>query len=100
MEKRRLADLRVVDLRGELEKRGLDKNGVKASLVERLAQVSNYFTVKKGLFRVKLGEIIFGCSLRFLLSTFRRIVADHIFGFIFLPHCQVTQIVSLELMID
>lgn len=40
MEKRRLAELRVVDLRSELEKRGLDKNGVKAALADRLAQVN------------------------------------------------------------
>lgn len=33
---RKLSDLRVVDLRTELEKRGLDKGGNKQALVERL----------------------------------------------------------------
>lgn len=37
---RKLADLRVVDLRQELEKRGLEKSGVKAVLLERLQKVA------------------------------------------------------------
>ena len=36
---RKLTDFRVVDLRQELEKRGLEKSGVKAVLVERLQKV-------------------------------------------------------------
>ena len=36
---RKLSDFRVVDLRQELEKRGLEKSGVKAVLIERLQNV-------------------------------------------------------------
>jgi hypothetical protein len=39
-EKRKLMELRVVDLRAELERRNLDKAGVKAVLIERLQKVS------------------------------------------------------------
>lgn len=37
---KKLSDLRVVDLRTELEKRGLDKSGVKQTLFERLHKVT------------------------------------------------------------
>lgn len=45
---RKLSELRVVDLRSELDKRGLDKSGVKKDLVERLQKVAyyNYLLIK------------------------------------------------------
>lgn len=44
-EGRKLNDLRVVDLRAELEKRSLDKTGVKAVLIEKLQKVSVLFQI-------------------------------------------------------
>ena len=43
---RKLTDLRVVDLRQELENRGLEKTGVKAVLIERLQKVNSRYTSK------------------------------------------------------
>ena len=44
---RKLTDLRVVDLRQELENRGLEKSGVKAVLVERLQKVTSTVISRK-----------------------------------------------------
>lgn len=38
---KKLTQLRVVDLRAELERRGLEKSGLKGVLVERLEKVRN-----------------------------------------------------------
>lgn len=40
MEKKKLNDLRVVDLKSELEKRSLEVTGIKTILIERLVQVN------------------------------------------------------------
>lgn len=40
---KKLPILKVVDLRQELEKRGLEKSGLKADLVKRLEKVLYYF---------------------------------------------------------
>jgi len=39
VEGKRLTELRVIDLKTELERRGLDKSGNKAALLERLSKV-------------------------------------------------------------
>lgn len=54
LEGKKLSTFRVVDLRQELEKRGLEKTGVKAVLIERLQKVLNavYVGNKNGRKRV------------------------------------------------
>lgn len=40
VEGKKLTELRVIDLKTELERRGLDKTGNKAALLERLSKVN------------------------------------------------------------
>lgn len=47
LELRKICDLKVPELRSELEKRDLDKTGVKAILLERLQKVRTHCEFKK-----------------------------------------------------
>lgn len=56
---RKLTDLRVVDLRQELENRGLEKSGVKAVLIERLQKVICRFASKN----ISIRHVLFGMQI-------------------------------------
>lgn len=57
VEGKKLTELRVIDLKTELERRGLDKTGNKAALLERLSKVFQMISISV-LFRRKLNFTI------------------------------------------
>lgn len=57
VEKRKLSDLRVVDLKQELEKRGKDGSGVKNVLIERLTQVLKEENQDPETFEFEIGAV-------------------------------------------
>lgn len=73
LESRKIYDLKVPELRSELEKRDLDKTGVKAILLERLQKVSvsyNNFVISVLIF---LYRNLVSAFLR-ILNTFNTLV--------------------------
>lgn len=57
VEKRKLSELRVVDLKQELEKRGKDGNGVKNVLIERLTQALKDESQDPETFEFEIGTV-------------------------------------------
>lgn len=67
VEGKKLTELRVIDLKTELERRGLDKTGNKAALLERLSKV---YYEKSGLVTRKSRLLTSICCLLGLSHIF------------------------------
>lgn len=69
VEGKKLTELRVIDLKTELERRGLDKSGNKATLLERLSKVNFPFT-RRSNFEPSMNNIVlyFVAILTLLIS--------------------------------
>lgn len=81
-EGKKLTELRVIDLKMELERRGLDKTGNKAALLERLSKVftfSHFLLYYLELFLVLLFRLLYNVN-RFTENLKRRVVTRRHFN--------------------